>query len=298
MKLSKNLLLLFQFLIFLPAIATEKVFPAKDIKSFTIQIPSLNLNIKHSNSSNYTIKGGEDLEFQIEQGEFSIKSKDFSIKSAWSNKTKSINLEIFGPSKDLQIFSFKSKISISNWIKSVFISSFKSQINSNNTKGSWKLSLKEGSVSMLRHNNSLNLKAFQANLKLSQSEGNFNFQINEGKVTIKKSKGKLTFNSDKPKIHLTQFTGDIKGFNQQGDIRASIQADELDISTKQGAVRLYFMKQGPKIKAYTEEGKIYAPRYFYKKFSGKSTYVSGRIKSKISKGNASIKTEIGNIYIN
>ena len=300
-SLKKLLLLLIcQFCIFGPVFGAEKIFPAQDIKHLIIQAPSIHLKIQHSNSSNYILKGVEDLNFQIEKGKLSIKSKDFSSEKAWSGKNtkKSLNLEISGPSKDLQIFSFLSNISISNWTQTVFISSFKSKIKSSNTRGSWKISLKEGTVNMTKHKGPFQLKALQAYLKLDKSEGNFNFQINEGKITIRRSKGQVSFTNDKPKIQLTQFTGDIKGFSRLGPIQASIQANEVDVSTEEGSIRLYFLKQGPKVKAYTEKGKIYAPKYFYKKFSGKSTYVSGQIKSKIKKGQVSVKTERGNVYIN
>ena len=300
-QLKKILLILVcQFFIFPLAKGAEKSFPAKDIKTLIIQVPSLNLKVKQSKSPLYSLKGTEDLDFQVVQDKLFIKSKDFSSKKAWSNKSpkKSLSLEIYGPSNNLQIFSFYSNISISSWLKPVFVSSFKGQIKANNTKGAWQISLKEGKINMTRHKGPLKLKSFQAQLRLAKSEGNFDFLLNEGRITIKNSKGQVNFINDKPKIQLTQFTGSLKGFSRLGAVQASLQANEVDISTEEGAVRLYFIKQGPKVKAYTEEGKIYAPKYFYKKFSGKSTLVSGRMRSGQRKGQVSIKTERGNIYIN
>ena len=306
MKWLKKLLLLGigQFFLFYSVfgsdLGTEKVFSAKDISSLIIQVPSFNLKIKQSKSSVYILKGATALNCQIEKGQLFIKSPDFSSKKAWSGKNtkKSLNLEILGPSKDLQIFSFVSDISISNWTQAVFISSVKGKIKSSHTKGSWKISLTEGTVNMARHKGSLKLKALQARLKLNKSEGDFDFQVNEGRITIQESKGRVSFTNDKPKIQLTQFAGDLKGFSRLGSIQASLQANEVDVSTEEGAIKLYFLKQGPKVKAYTEKGKIYAPKYFYKKFSGKSTYVSGRMRSKTKQGQVSVKTERGNIYIN
>ena len=300
--ISKKLLLLVigQFLASYPVMGAEKVFPSKDINSLIIQVPSLNLKVKQSNSPNYTLKGSEGLDFQIETGKLFIKSQDFSFQKAWSNKNakKSLNLEISGPSKDLQVFSFVSHISISGWTQPVFISSFKSQITSNHTKGSWQISLKEGAVNMTKHKSPLKIKSLQARLNINRSEGDFDFQVNEGKITVRKSKGQVSFTNDKSKIQLTQFIGSLKGFSRLGSIRAGIQANQVNVSTEEGTVRLYFIKQGPKVKAYTEKGKIYAPKYFYKKFSGKSTHVSGQMKSTIKKGQVSVKTERGNIYIN
>ncbi|MDE0092294.1 MAG: hypothetical protein OXN83_03295 [Oligoflexia bacterium] len=300
--LNKKLLPFFSWLFFIPypCLGNDKVFPAKDIKSIHIQVPRLNLKVTPSDSPVHTVKGTKGLDCKVEKEALVIKSQDFSSKKAWSNKNKEkpLELEISGPSKNLQIFSLFSDISISNWSQPVFISSFKSQIKSVNTKGSWHISLKEGAVNMKKHKSPLSVKAFKIHFNLNHSEGHFNFQVNEGKIAIKRSKGRMNFMSDKSKIQLTQFIGNLKGFNRLGEIRATIQADQVDISTEEGAVRFYFIKQGPKITAYTETGKIYAPRYFYKKFSGKSTQASGRIKAKIKKGYVSVKTERGNIYIN
>ena len=297
---NKNSWLFWLIFISFPALASKKSIPAKGIKSITIQAQQLNLKLQHSKSSHYSLKWTGDLNFQVEKEKLIAQSKNFSSKSAWTdkNKEKSIDLTITGPSKKLQIFSKNSNLSISDWIQSVFISSFKSQIKSVNTKGSWEISLKEGTLNMTKHKSPLNIKAFQANLKLSHSEGSFDFQVNEGKITVKKSKGSVYFNNDKSKIRLTQFKGSLKGFSRAGAVQASIQADSVDVSTEEGNIRLYFIQQGPKVRAYTERGKIYAPRYFYKKFSGKSTRVSGNIKAKINKGNVSVKTERGNIYLN
>ena len=300
--LHKNSLLIFFGLIFIssPALGNKKTISAKDIKFITILAQRLNLKLQHSNTSNYSLKWTGNLNIQIEKEKLIARSKNFSSKKAWSdkNKAKSIDLTISGPSNNLQIFSMNSSNTISNWTQPVFISSFKSQIKAVNTKGPWQISLKEGAINMAKHKSSLNVKAFQANLKLSHSEGDFAFLLNEGQITVRKSKGSIHFTNDKSKIRLTQFKGSLKGFSRSGAVRASIQADSVDISTEEGNVRLYFVQQGPKVKAYTERGKIYAPRYFYKKFSGKSTRVSGNIKAKINKGSVSVKTDRGNIYLN
>ena len=288
------------FCLFPFAKGAEKSWPAKDITKLVIQAPSLNLKVKTSSSPIYNLKGAEGLDFQLEQGKLLIKSQNFSSKQAWSDKKtkKSLNLEISGPSKPLQIVSFSSNISISGWTKPVFISSFKADIKANNTKGAWQISLKKGNINMTQHKSALKVKSLQTRLKLDKSAGSFDFQVNEGKITIKNSKGQVNFTNDKAKIQLTQFTGSFKGFSRSGAVQAGIQANEVDVSTEEGLVRLYFIKQGPLVKAHTEEGKIYAPKYFYKKFSGKSTSVSGRIRSKLKKGQVSVKTERGNIYIN
>ena len=280
--------------------SNEKSFPAKNINSIVIQAPLLSLTVKQSNSSVYTLKGAENLDIQIEKSKLFIKSQNFSSKTVWGgkNKGKKTHLEISGPSKSLQIFSFSSDISVSNWTQAVFISSFNSLIKSVNTKGAWEISLKKGNINMTRHKSPLRLKAFQAHFTLHSSEGDFDFRVNEGLITLLKSKGSMNFTSNKSKVKLKHFKGNLTGFNRLGEIQARIQADNVDVSTEEGPIKLYLIGQGPKIKAYTETGKIYVPKYFYKKFSGKSTLAKGQIKARIKKGSVSAKTEQGNIYIN
>ena len=97
---------------------------------------------------------------------------------------------------------------------------------------------------------------------------------------------------------MTKFKGNLKGFNHSGEVRGVVQAGEVDLFSKEGTLRMSFVGQAPRIRAYTERGKIYAPRYLHKKFSGASIEVLGRIKGSVKKGTVSLTSDTGNIYIN
>lgn len=305
MKYNLNKQLKFFFVFFplfvcAPLLGEEKTLPAKEVKSIVIKAAHLKLKAKKIDSAVWTIKWTGNLSFHSENGLLTIVSSDFNSKKSWGSKSSRnvLALEIYGPAVPIELFSFSSKSSFSDWTKPVFVSSFKGSIEGFKNKGLWELSLKEGEVDIHHHQGPLSVKGFHVNHRLFSSKGGFKFHINEGLLEVKKSEGQLDFTTNKAKIKLTQFKGSLKGFSQSGEVTVFIQPEKVDLFAGEGAMRVYFMKQAPKVKAYTERGKIYGPRYLYKKFSGKSTEVSGQIRGLSKKGTAVLKSDIGNIYIN
>ena len=289
------------FLLFIPIHllwGEQKNFPAKEVKSIIIKVPHLNLKITNKNSSLYTIKWTGELSFQNKKNILSFYSKDFYSKKDFESPKKPIRMEISGPSANLKLFTFSLQAFFSHWIKPVFISSFKGRLKAIQNKGPWEISLKEGIVNMHKHQGSLTGKAFNVNYFITSCEGNFKFHLNEGILNLKNSRGSLHWTTDKTKIKLTQFKGNITGSSQSGSIQASLQAETVNMTSKEGPIRIHFIGHAPQIKAWTEKGKIYGGRYLHKQFLGKSTKVSGRIKGTIKKGAVSLKSETGNIYLN
>ena len=184
------------------------------------------------------------------------------------------------------------------WKRPIFISSFKGNIDLQKTTGKAQIDLYEGKVSVKNHKGDLKFKSFSADLNVSESQGVFAIQLNEGSLKIQKSAGYLDFVGNKLKLNLNDFNGDIKGFTESGELRASLKPENLELKTGTAPVRLYVKGQGPQVSASTKEGQIYAPRYLYKKFEGKSIHVSGRIRSRTKKGSINVETERGKIYIN
>lgn len=279
--------------------ADQRTWPAKEIQSFFIQVSSLHLTFKESNSPFYKIEWEGDLNIKNEEGQLKIQSRDFFSLKKQPKEIKKIRLKLSGPSKPVEIFANLSHISISRWKSSVFISSFDGNIQANKTKAPWEVSLKTGQVTINEHKAPLKIKAFKLNLKVSKSKGPFDFLVSEGSLRIKESEGFIQYVSDSSKIRLIKFKGDFNAFSRSGDIRASfVKTEKTDLKTETGDISLYFANQGPRINTYTNKGRIYAPKYLNKKFKGKSTYVSGRIISSVKTGEVSVESDLGNIYIN
>ena len=288
------------FILFTPLglLGEQKSFPSKEIKSIVIKVPHIDLKITNKSSPYYTVKWTGDLSLQNEKKTLSFYSSIYSQKDFKSSK-KPIRLDITGPSAQLKLFAFSSQAVFSRWTKPVFISSFKGSFKSEQSRGHWEISLKEGSVNMNKHQGSLTGKAFNAHYLMTSCKGNFKFHINEGSLNIKKSKGNLYWTTDKAQTKLAHFQGNVTGSSQSGSIQASLQAETVNMASKNGSIRIHFMGgQAPQIKAKTEQGKIYGGRLLHKQFSGKSTTVSGRMKGSVKKGKVSLKSETGNIYLN
>ena len=133
--------------------------------------------------------------------------------------------------------------------------------------------------------------------RIQESHGDFNLELNQGSLKIKKSSGSLELTGDQAPIQLSQWTGDLQAFSRSGAIKASLSPGDIKIESESAPVRLHVTEHGPYVRAYTENGKMYVPRYLNKKFEGKSTRASGRLLSKIKKGKISVESQTGNIYI-
>ncbi len=297
----KALIIFFLLFLCLPLFGEEKTFSAGEIKSITLKVVHLNVKVVKNHTADWTIKWMGDLYFHTEGGLLTIRSRNVSSKKSWrvSSSKPVLTLEISGPSVPIKIFSFFSQSSFSSWTKPVFISSFRGNIKGSKNKGSWNLSLKEGRIDIDRHQGSLSVKGFRVNHLLSSSKGRFQYHINEGQLKVEKTEGLLNFITNKAEVKLKQFEGDLKGSSQSGKITAVIQPENVDIFSGEGAVRFSFVGgYSPQITAYTERGRIYGPKYLYKKFSGKSTKLSGWFRGSKRKGKVFLESNTGNIYIN
>ena len=287
----------FLFIIPFLSLAEEKKWSVNELKSIVIHSKGLKLKFQEKKSDFYHLTWKGDFSFKNKDGKLKVESQDFQSKKSWSDFKTKAEITFSGPSLPVEVFASVSDISFFNWKSPVFISSFKSEIRLIKTKADWNISLYEGQINIKNHKGSLKLKSFKSFLSLFGSQGNFDFQVNEGRLKVKKSQGRLVFVGNKLNVQVSYFNGDIEGFTQSGEFRASVKPGNMDIQTGEAPIRVYFMGQGAYVNAYTE-GYIYAPKYFYKKFEGKSMTVSGRIRSDIKKGSAKLKSESGKIYIN
>ncbi len=289
-------------LFYLPwhSFGAQKSIPAKEIQAISIKIPQVNLKVKHVPSSLYIMKWDGKLSFQTKKGVLLIQSPDFNSRRAWHEPSSSsvVDIEISGPSKALQLFSFSSQSLFSDWAKALFISSFKGNIKAIRTKGFLDINLKKGTFSLTRHKGPARVKAFYAEGLLSSSDGDFEFQLNEGRLKVKQSKGILSWITNRAEVRITQFEGDVKGFSQSGAVTARLQPGTAELTTGDSPLRVSFIRRSPKITAQVENGRIYGARGLGRSFSGKSTQISGWLKGAFKKGSVLLKSETGSIYIN
>ena len=277
-----------------------KDWSSASIQSFKIQIPHLQITFQESSSSSYQVESkNPHLTMTNNKGELTIQSKDFLSPSLFAralSKNK-VKLKISGPPKPIFIGTGHSQIQFFGWKSPVFISGLTGQLKSLNTSGDWHIGLKSGSVNIKKHKGNIKLKSFHTNANIQDSQGVFNLELNEGSLKLKSSRGSVELTGDQADILFTKFRGDLKAFSRSGAIKASLIPGDIKIQTQRAPVSLQVMEHGASVSAYTERGKMHVPRYLNKKFEGKSTRISGRLLSKIKKGDIFIESERGNIYI-
>ena len=283
-----------------PLGAQEIKVPVKEVQSFLIKALHLKLTVKKNVSNQYRIKWTGPLSVKNKGGVLTIQDNHFNLKNSWKNSSERAlaKLEITGPALPLKVFALSVNTSFSSWKESVFISSFKGFLKGSHNKGAWNIYFKEGVLNLNQQKGSLFVRGFRINSNLKSGRGDFQFFMNEGSLNVSNFEGHFQFLTDKAKTFLKNLKGSLKGSSQSGDLNVSIKPEKVDLFVEEAATRLYFMGQAPKIKAHTEKGKIYGSKYLYKKFSGKSTTVSGRIKGLSKKGEVFVQSNTGNIYIN
>lgn len=289
----------FLFLTPLLSRAELKQWPAGELKSILIQAEKLKIKFQASKSGFYTLKaGGESFSFKNKEGRLEIQSKGFASKKRWSESQDKLELSFSGPSLPAMVFASSAELSFLGWKSPIFISSFKTDVELQNTKGTTQVDFYEGQANIKNHKGDLKLKSFKADFNLRDSHGLFDFQVNKGRLRIKNSGGRLDFAGNELDLRINDFNGDIKGFTESGELRAFLKPKRLELKTGVAPVRVYVKGQGPRVEAFTQEGYIYAPKYLFKKFEGKSIRVSGRIRSSEKEGHLKLETESGKIYIN
>ena len=204
-------------------------------------------------------------------------------------------LTIKGPSVPINFYLSSASIKISNWKDPVYIFLFQGQVEGVKNKGDWNLVLKKGKVTSVEHEGNVSLKSFSVESLFKKFKGSFDVQFNEGSFKVSRGEGDVSFISDKGKISVSRFEGSLKGETVSGNVAASIKPKSVDVFSKSGRLNFYFRKTGPRVSAYSEKGKVYAPKYFYKKYSGTSLKASGRLKGIPKKGEVHLKTDTGNI---
>ena len=249
------------------------------------------------------LKWKGDASVEQKDGILSLEAKDFSSKKAWKDpldKEKLLVLEISGGSNTLplRIFARSIQASVSHWDQAVFVSAFEGSLNALGNRGPWQISLKDGELNIRKHKGQLRLKGSDLKILVSESQGSSTLRLNEGALKFKKWQGDLDFIGNRADLRLQQFKGRLKGKSQSGQLRASIQPENVEWSSRQGDIRLTFIKQAAKVTAYTERGKIYGARHLSREFSGKSTKILGWLKGRPKKGFVSLSSETGNIYLN
>ena len=198
----------------------------------------------------------------------------------------------------------------------VFLSAQKGEVSIEQSRGAFRVSLEEGLLKIKNSSGSIEARLYSAESSLSgfkgsvfiyshlsgvalkESEGKFKILSYASPVYLEKLKGSLDFNVEKSDIRLKLFEGDVKGYSSQGSVTGSLTPKKVKIETGSGLIRLYFQASKARVEAQSWEGKVYAPRNFYKDRAGGVYKAKGSIKDRgPAAGQVSLKSQSGKIYI-
>ncbi len=144
----------------------------------------------------------------------------------------------------------------------------------------------------------LKISSLRAPLNIFQSQGQFNIQIFSGLVKLEKLSGDLTFHAEKSKVQLKSYKGNIQGYSGQGEVSGSLTPDKVKIETQFSPIRLYFANSKARVEAQSWEGKVFAPKNFYKDRAGGVYKASGSIRHRgDTPGNVQLTSRFGKISI-
>ena len=280
--------------------AFGKTFSADKVTSITVKGPAWTMAFTQAPGPyRFELKG--DASFRNEEGHVVIKSSRHNSRKDWEtadwNKAKKREeLIVKGPSAPLNLYVSSGSIQVVRWKHPVFVSARQGQVTSRKSAGMWRIALKEGQFKAYEHQGGVQLQGFSLDTLLKDSKGSFKVLFNEGDLKTRGGNGSLHFVTDRGNANVRQFEGSLNGSLMSGTLIASLKPKDVQVFSDRGDIRLNFRNTGARVKAHSESGKIYSPRHFFKKYSGKSLTAKGRLKGQTKTGSVSLETNTGNIY--
>ena len=232
----------------------------KDQAEVTVKTPSRAVSIVLESLENLEIKGFKKTNIKV-----SLKKGQVLLKSNQGN------LQVHLDEGRLEVKSHKGSVEVHSYLAPVFFE---------NLKGSLKIS------------------SLRAPLHIFQSQGNFDIQSFDGLIKLEKLSGNLKFHSEKSKIQFKSYKGSIQGYSGRGEISGSLTPDQVKIETQFSPIRLYFSNSKARVEAQSWEGKVFAPKNFYKDRAGGVYKASGSIRQRgDTPGYVQLKSRFGKISI-
>ena len=189
-------------------------------------------------------------------------------------------------------------------------------ISITNSRGSFQVSVDNGQIDLTNNKGKLEVHSYAAPVTISQFDGSAVVRSYSGVVKVENSNGKwdvksfssslsffntngsLQFGGEKSDVKLKSHKGDVSGYSHKGSVTGSFTPSQVKIETVSGDIRLYFKSSKARVEAHSWEGKVLAPKYFYKDRAGGVYKAYGSIKDRGDHpGQVSLKSKTGKISI-
>ena len=228
------------------------------------------------------------------------------------------SVQIKTPTKNIYvILNSSDKLHIRNFQNNnITVSLKKGDLSIENSTGSFSISLDEGQIKIHNNSGQLKIQSYAAHTQIDQFQGDIDIMSYQSPVYISNSKGfvhlssfssaiklqklegDLNYNTHRSNIQLRSYTGSIQGESRSGSIQGSLTPKKVQIESQSGDINLYFQNSKARVEAQSWEGKVFAPKNFYKDRAGGVSQASGFIQGRgTQSGVISLKSRSGNIRI-
>ena len=300
-RLFFNFLALLMALSFQISYANSKNFASKDVKSILVKGINFDITFEDKASKQIKVITNDKIDISLKSGQLEIINSDFYSKRKWGSNQKTLKIQIKGPSKKVNIHGDQINASFKKWKAKSFLSATKASVTDSQRKGDLNLFIRKGSFKSTGHTTgSVYLNGFVVQADMSNFKNvKTGFYFNSGKLKISKGSGDLSFSTDRAPVSIKRFSGNVNGGSYFAPVQANVKVkNKMNISSKQGNLRIYLSGGvGARVYAYSESGKVYAPKYMHKEYTGKSTKVVGRAKGAKSRARVHLKTDTGLIQV-
>ncbi len=298
---------------------------SSEVKNIRIQAHQAHIRLLKMNKGNtqnaLKVQYRTPLKMEEDNSTLVISENDFPNKEAagrvWKNK-KPLMI-VWVPKLPVQVAVFGGKVEINKfWKTSVSIfTSGKGSVFTKNTEGNMHISQNTGDIKVDSHKGQLTIQSENSHIFLQSCKGKIKVNSFKGRLTVKKSigqlsvrsfatlltvnrfTGRLDFHQEKGDVRLKPMIGSVFGYSKEGAVRGVIQANEVNIETHTGKIKLNLPNSQAWVTAETWEGRIFTPIYFNRIKTGGMDRSKGRLRGKGSKrkGNVSLKSHSGSIRV-
>lgn len=242
-------------------------------------------------------------------------SKTSWEKTLQSQIMPSFEMELIGPSRELELALREGDVRLENWSAAAKIYAQNSDVLVQGGEGELDLGVQEGKVTLLKHKGKAVIESYSARITsrngdgflsivnftgptdIVQHDGPVELKGYEGGFVISQGKGRLEFDVDRATVKVSDREGELRGKSQQGSIVAKPKGEaEIRLTTKEGNISLTLPGSGAQVNLGTEEGQIYAPNYLRLSRLPTMKMVQGRMKGSVS-GQVYVRSQSGSIRV-
>ena len=293
---------------------------SQDIKSIRIQAHQAHIQLiqRKDKKQELKVKYSGELDTEEENNVFVVSVEKFpDEKLAWKKTGKRPTIKVWVPARNLEVAIFGGKVLVDKFTNinlSVFMAGkgsvqikrtqgelkiFQSsgKINVNSHKGDITIQEEDSLVSLSSCKGKINIRGFKGHLEVSKSSGYLDVESFKAPLVLRRFAGQLTFQQEKGGVYFKPMIGSVVGFSKEGEVRGTLQPNEVDLRTDTGKIHLDFPYSRAWLTAETWEGKIFTPIYFHRVKTGGMDRSRGRLRGSKHTGKVSLKSRSGSIKV-